>query len=59
MIHDIISYYNATINKCNKPVPFNWIKRQRIIKVRDELNNRFGENIITYILVEKTYLAKA
>ena len=58
MIHDIISYYNATINKCNKPVSFNWIKRQRIIKGRDELNNRFGENIINYILGEKTYLAK-
>lgn len=59
MIHDIVSYYNATINKFNNPVSFNWLKRQRIIKGRDELNNRFGENTINFIFGEKTYLAKA
>lgn len=59
MIHDIISYYNATINKGNKPISFNWLKRQRIIKGREKLNNRFGERVIDFILGEKTYLANA
>jgi len=59
MIHDITSYYNATINKGNKPVSFNWLKRQRIIKGREELNNRFGKNAIDFIFGEKTYLANA
>lgn len=59
----IVTYYNDLIKNNviagKAPVTLEWMKRQRILEGRDELNFRFGHEVVDSILGKKTPLAKA
>lgn len=59
----VVTYYNDLIKNNviagKAPVTLEWMKRQRILEGRGELDIRFGSVVINDIFGEKTPLAKA
>lgn len=59
----LLTYYNDLIKHnvivVDGPVTLDWLKRQRIVEGRKELELRFGKVTVDDILGEKTFLAKA
>ena len=59
----VVTYYNNLIKNNvisgTAPVTIDWMKRQRILEGRSELDIRFGYATVDRILGEKTPLAKA
>lgn len=59
----IVTYYNDLIKNNvivgKAPVTIEWMKHQRILEGRSELDIRFGHVVVDSILGEKTPLAKA
>ncbi len=59
----IVTYYNDLIKNNvitgKAPVTLEWMKRQRILEGRDELDIRFGHVVVDRIIGKKTPLAKA
>lgn len=59
----LLKYYNDLIKHnvivANGPVTLEWLKRQRIVEGRKELDLRFGSTVVDSVLGEKTFLAKA
>lgn len=58
----IVTYYNDLIKNNviagKAPITLEWMKHQRILEGRDELEIRFGHLVVDNILGEKTPLAK-
>ncbi len=59
----LVTYYNSLIKNNviagEAPVTLEWMKRQRILEGREELDIRFGSAVVDSVLGEKTPLAKA
>lgn len=55
----IVDFYNNEINESGEPVTLEWLKRQRIVEGRANLNYQFGHDAVDSTLGEITYLAKA
>ena len=59
----VVTYYNDLIKNNvisgKAPVTLDWMKRQRILEGRSELDIRFGYATVDRVLGEKTPLAKA
>lgn len=59
----ILAYYNDLIKNNvisgQAPVTLEWLRRQRIVEGRSELDIRFGHVVVDSVLGEKTPLAKA
>lgn len=59
----LLEYYNDLIKHnvivANGPATLEWLKRQRIVEGRKELDLRFGSTVVDSVLGEKTFLAKA
>lgn len=59
----VVTYYNDLIKNNvisgKAPVTLDWMKRQRILEGRAELDIRFGHVVIDNILGKKTHLANA
>lgn len=59
----LLTYYNDLIEHhvivLDGSVTLDWLKRQRIVEGRKELELRFGKVTVDNILGEKTFLAKA
>lgn len=59
----LLRYYNDLIKHnvivASGPVTLEWLKRQRIVEGRKELDLRFGSTVVDSVLGEKTFLAKA
>lgn len=55
----IVDYYNKEINKSGTPVTLEWLRRQRIIERRVDLNIKFGQDSVDTFLGKITYLAEA
>lgn len=59
----VLAYYNDLVKNNvipgEAPVTLEWMKRQRILEGRGELDIRFGHVVVDSILGEKTPLAKA
>lgn len=59
----LVTYYNDLIKNNvipgEAPVTLEWLRRQRIVEGRNELDIRFGHVIVNEVLGEKTPLTKA
>lgn len=59
----LLTYYNDLIKHnvivVDGPVTLDWLKRQRIVEGRKELELRFGKVTVDDIIGKKTFLAKA
>ncbi len=59
----LVTYYNDLVKNNvipgKTPVTLEWLRRQRIVEGRNELDIRFGYETVNSVLGEKTPLAKA
>lgn len=59
----LVTYYNDLVKNNvipgKAPITLEWLKRQRIVEGRNELDIRFGHETVNKVLGEKTPLAKA
>lgn len=54
----LLEYYNSHI-ATDGPVTLDWLKRQRIVKNRYQLNLAFGSAVVDSVLGRKNFLAEA
>lgn len=54
----LLDYYNSHIST-DEPVTLDWLRRQRIVKGRKQLNIAFGSEVVNNVLGRKTFLAEA